>query len=352
MNQDGLCSSIYFDLLVFVLAMRYFPRKQKGITARNRPQAHGHLGSITRVSGQKDSDGAYYCTFAVLIHSSQNHWISTMTIRLLLLCPFFLLLMSIHCTTRAFVFRQPRSKSFECFRMMSTSKKTALEVEQKFALQNGGSHVEKRLKELGFSKKGEIDMVDWYFDTPEPDWTLTTRDCWLRCREAGQSSTWQLKRGRRHDGGATVYEELEDEEAVEATISLLSNTKLTDEVLSEYEGYPVPQLLRVTGLVPFARIETHRSSWTFPGESESYNDLTVDLDGTQYGHMVGEVEAVVYSDSEVSSAKGRIKSLIQEIVPEEDTSSQVPVGKLEHYLIRHRPEHYKACVEGGSIQER
>ena len=229
--------------------------------------------------------------------------------------------------------------------MRSTSKRV-LEVEQKFALDDdGSSRVETRLVELGFSKTNEIDMVDWYFDTP--DWSLTPRDCWLRCRETPRGSSWQLKRGKKHEGGATVYEELEDEEAIEASISLLPNSISHVMVPEEYEGHAVPKIPQPTParLVPFARIETNRQSWTFDGDSsEAYDGLSIDLDGTQYGYMVGEVEAVVYNDSDVSLAKTRIDALVKEITRDQDASNHVPVGKLEHYLIRHRPDHYKACV--------
>lgn len=245
-------------------------------------------------------------------------------------------------------------RRFECLRMVNTPKKIAIEVEEKFQLVDGGTNVEKRLMELGFEKKGEIDIVDWYFDTPDPHWTLTPRDYWLRYRDTKQSSSWQLKRGRRHhEGGATVYEELENNDAIKAIMELLPSKSQGVIVPDEYKGYAVPALPRPLELIPFARIETHRSSWKFSGNSESYNDLTVDLDGTQYDYMVGEVEAVVFAQDEVPLARQRIELLVRELVPtQDDASSQVPVGKLEHYLIRHRPDHYKACIEGGSIKER
>lgn len=267
------------------------------------------------------------------------------------LLPLFSLMYGRRAT--AFVLKKP-TRSFEWLRMMSTSKNIALEVEQKFALDENRSLVEARLKELGFRKTGEVDMEDWYFDTPDPHWTLTPKDCWLRCRQTHESSTWQLKRGRRHQDGATVYEELEDEEAIEASISMLPDNDVAVVVPEEYEGRTVPKFPRsnLLPLVPFALIATHRTSWKFGGESEAYDGLTVDLDGTQYGYMVGEVEAVVYNNDDVSLAKDRINSLIGEIVPEQNRSGPVPVGKLEHYLIRHRPDHYRACVEGGSIPGR
>ena len=232
---------------------------------------------------------------------------------------------------------------------MMSSSNVALEVEQKFSLETGSQIVESKLAELGFTKKGETNMVDWYFDLPAPRWILTPQDHWLRFRETERGSGWQLKRGRQHEGGSTIYEELENDEAVEASISMLPNPDIDAEVPTTYEGHLVPQLPRPTCLVPFARIETHRSSWTFSGTSAVYDGLTVDLDGTQYGYMVGEVEAVVYNDSEIPAVKERISSLVHQLAPENES---VPVGKLEHYLIRHHPDHYEACVKGGSIQNR
>jgi thiamine-triphosphatase len=134
---------------------------------------------------------------------------------------------------------------------------------------------------------------------------------------------------------------------------LLLDSALDVTVLDKCDGEAEqPKFPHPTGLVPFAKIETHRSSWMFDGDSEAYGGLTVDLDGTRYGYIVGEVEAVVYKVSDVPLAKDRIHSLVQQITEDQDTSTHIPVGKLEHYLIHNRPKHYKACVEGGSIQDK
>lgn len=265
------------------------------------------------------------------------------------LSPFLVL---VDCSRVATFLFQHHRRRLGCTRMRSTSK-IVLEIEQKFAINDECSHVETRLTELGFSKTTEIKMVDWYFDTP--DWSLTPRDCWLRYRETPRGSSWQLKkRGKKHEGGATVYEELKDEEAIEASITLLSSSISDVSVREEYDGHAVPKFPHPTPspFVPFARIETNRQSWTFDGESEAYDGLSVDLDGTQYGYMVGEVEAVVNNDGDVSLAKTRIDALVKEITQDQDASNHVPVGKLEYYLIRNRPDHYKACVQGGSIQDK
>jgi thiamine-triphosphatase len=181
---------------------------------------------------------------------------------------------------------------------------------------------------------------------------LTPKDNWLRFRETEKKSSWQLKRGRQHKDGATVYEELEGGEAIEASIAMLKDVDpVTTIPTVEFHGHVVPQLPRPTGLVPFARIETHRSSWSYSGEWDSFTGLVVDLDGTQYGYMVGEIEAVVYNDSDITLARERISSLLQKLSPEQSISLQIPVGKLEHFLVRHCPDHYKACVESGSFPQ-
>jgi CYTH domain len=267
--------------------------------------------------------------------------------------PLLLLLFMNSYRATCFVLQQPfvkrtfaRSATAEEIQLGMGSAHVALEVEQKFALENE-SNVEARLMELGFSKKREVDMVDWYFDLPEP--VLTPKDNWLRFRETDKESSWQLKRGRHHQGGGTVYEELDGEEAIEASLSMLKDIDPGTAIPVEYEGHAVPELPRRTGLVPFARIETHRSNWTYTGESDSYKALSVDLDKTQYGYMVGEVEVVVNEDSEIPVARECISSLLQKLAPEQGVSLQVPVGKLEHFMIQYRPDHYKACVDGGSI---
>jgi len=236
-------------------------------------------------------------------------------------------------------------------KMNSNEKNVALEIEQKFALDNGGS-VEKRLKELGLQEKGCVTMVDWYFDLPAPRWSLAPKDCWLRYREKEKKGTWELKRGGRHEeGGATLYEEIEGLNGFNMALSALPSTSSAeanvDELPTRFDGLTIPPLPVSCALVPFARIESRRSTWYFAktkdDSSGPFHDLTVVIDITDFGHMVGEVEAVVYDEKDVPGARERIGKLIVEIAA--NGPSVLGVGKLEHYLMINEPDLYEIYVK-------
>eukprot|EP00521_Asterionellopsis_glacialis_P013434 CAMPEP_0195307806 /NCGR_PEP_ID=MMETSP0707-20130614/37902_1 /TAXON_ID=33640 /ORGANISM="Asterionellopsis glacialis, Strain CCMP134" /LENGTH=561 /DNA_ID=CAMNT_0040372059 /DNA_START=301 /DNA_END=1987 /DNA_ORIENTATION=- len=227
----------------------------------------------------------------------------------------------------------------------------ALEIEQKFALDDRES-VEKRLKELGLQEKGCVTMVDWYFDLPAPRWSLAPKDCWLRYREKEKKGTWELKRGGRHEeGGATLYEEIEGLNGFNMALSALPSTSSAeanvDELPTRFDGLTIPPLPVSCALVPFARIESRRSTWYFAktkdDSSGPFHDLTVVIDITDFGHMVGEVEAVVYDEKDVPGARERIGKLIVEIAA--NGPSVLGVGKLEHYLMINEPDLYEIYVK-------
>jgi thiamine-triphosphatase len=226
-----------------------------------------------------------------------------------------------------------------------------IEVERKFVLSDMKSttSIESKLVDLGMAKKEEAYMVDWYFDLHVP--TLTPLDNWLRYREVlGKGASWQLKKGQRHEGGVTVYEEIEGVEAVQQALSSISwkTGKSSSKPVSEYEGRHVPELPDPTcGLMPFCRIETRRTSWSYPNGDSSA--IAVDLDVTNFGYMVGEVEIVVETMEGVQDARQRIEEFLRFLVPSQALHEETAVGKLEHYLMAHRPEYYRACVESGSI---
>jgi thiamine-triphosphatase len=218
-----------------------------------------------------------------------------------------------------------------------------LEVEEKFSLMNRNlTELEGRLRELGFVMFKQVNMVDWYFDTAAYD--LLRHDNWLRCRETATSSQWQLKRGQtdQSTSNATVYEEVEGVQAVELACSLLSKAARcqADEIrASIHSDHSIPVIpISYSGLTPFARILTQRSSWKVA--AGRFRDLTVDLDATDFEYAVGEVEAVVEDAAHVDSARRRIKDLIHEIGGASDKAA----GKLEYYLQTNRPDIYQICI--------
>lgn len=265
-----------------------------------------------------------------------------------------------------------------------------LEVEQKFLLvgyhpegnnaddkgAKNDNAIETRLTSLGFEKSGPPKtMIDWYYDLPTPHWTLTLQDQWLRYRqvefvmsdgETKKKAGWELKIGQRTIGDTrqtTVYEEIEGDLAVHSAIKILNESSygaldtpkkdiITDKTLQPQ----FPANCETSSLVPFARIETMRSSWS--PSSRNVNNLnfvglSIDLDVTDFGYAVGEVEAVVHSQDDVPLARERITSLISIINSTNgghqtgEPASSTPIGKLEYFLMTARPDHYNALNEAG-----
>jgi len=243
-----------------------------------------------------------------------------------------------------------------------------IEVEQKFCTSDLNK-VQSKLIEMGFDAKKSVKFMDWYFDVPN-QWTLCTQDCWLRFRHPSHApnlGSWQLKRGRRildassSSSASTVYEEMEGDDAIDVVESLLAGRRKDSadcapndqtEPILEMDGYEVPQIPRIGnyGMQPFARIETIRSSWNVDITNHSYNDITVDIDGTDYGYMVGEVETIVSSDDKIKSAREKVQKVITEITGEECSGSSPALGKLETYLMEKRPEVHEACVSSGTMK--
>lgn len=233
----------------------------------------------------------------------------------------------------------------------------AIEVEEKFSFDP--TTVESRLKELGFVPSKQVEFIDWYFDTDENE--LSLQDCWLRFR--GTSNVigdWELKRG--HGDGTTdttVYEEIVGEEVLSATKTILLEKSCSMNEAGTYsdnsfEAPQLPDFARDLPIQAFCRIETKRSSWKVDKEwpTQTHAGLSVDLDVTNTGYSVGEVEMVVDDKDQINGAYKRVQSLISELVKGSAPVEGPATGKLEQFLIAHRPDHYEACVKAGVIKRR
>jgi thiamine-triphosphatase len=216
-----------------------------------------------------------------------------------------------------------------------------LEVEQKFAIADQVA-IREKLQQMGMKPIKERQIIDWYFDLDPP--VLSPRDLWLRYREVkGQQGRWELKKGRKHAGGVTVYEEVEGEKAFYETVSMIPNASgmlSNHPSVTEFEGHFVPKLPDPScGLVPFCRLDTTRSTWA---HGRDPSGIIVDLDISNYGYMVGEAELVVSRDDQIADAKRRIQLFLKELNVSFDTGLPT-LGKLEYYLAKYRPEHFKMC---------
>ncbi|XP_021520203.1 thiamine-triphosphatase isoform X1 [Meriones unguiculatus] len=173
-----------------------------------------------------------------------------------------------------------------------------IEVERKFA---PGSDTEERLQELGAILEHQVTFRDTYYDTSEL--SLMLSDHWLRQREG---SGWELKCPgvAAISGPHNEYVELTSEPAIVAQLF---------ELLGYEEQGPadVTAVLAPLKLQEVASFITTRSSWKLAvsGAPEQEPLLRVDLDSTDFGYAVGEVEAMVHEKAEVPAALEKIISV-------------------------------------------
>jgi adenylate cyclase class IV len=246
----------------------------------------------------------------------------------------------------------------------------SLEVEQKFHIRRHAVRdLESQLERWGFHPVGTVTFVDWYFDV-EDHVSLSRNDTWLRYRETSGIGQWQLKIGRGHGSGTTtttVYEEIEGDPACVYAVSCLKeggyNTATThghsQESSLTFEEFDIPKFPESVGddassygLRPFCRLETRRSSWKVDRADNPYFGLSVDVDTTNTGHTVGEVEMMCTNEAEVEAGKARVQDLIVQLCGRNANANDDDVaamGKLEHFLLHNRPWHYEICVQSGVL---
>lgn len=212
-----------------------------------------------------------------------------------------------------------------------------IEVERKFA---PGSDTEERLQELGAILEHQVTFRDTYYDTSEL--SLMLSDHWLRQREG---SGWELKCPgvAAISGPHNEYVELTSEPAIVAQLFELLG----------YEEQGPADLTAALGLLKLQEVAsfiTTRSSWklALSGAPEQEPLLRVDLDSTDFGYAVGEVEAMVQEKAEVPAALEKIISVSSMLgVPAQEKAP----AKLLVYLQRFRPQDYQRLLAANSSGE-
>ncbi|XP_051051654.1 thiamine-triphosphatase isoform X2 [Phodopus roborovskii] len=181
-----------------------------------------------------------------------------------------------------------------------------IEVERKFV---PGPDTEERLQELGGTLEHRITFRDTYYDTSEL--SLMRSDHWLRQRQA------------------QLFELLGAEEPeIAGVAAVLAPLKLQE----------------------VASFITTRSSWklALSGAHEQEPLLRVDLDSTDFGYAVGEVEVMVHEKAEVPAALEKIFSFSRMLgVPAQEKAP----AKLLVYLQRFRPLDYQRLLEANGSSE-
>ena len=270
----------------------------------------------------------------------------------------------------------------------SDRQQSELEVEKKFPLSNdpdASSNLKQTLSSLDFEMTHQEEFVDWYFDLPAPNWYFSLNDIWIRYREKkwkldrntyGWRGVWQVKRGKprnssaKENDGMTVYEEYQGVAAKEMILDLLctleneENCLVFDgstETLPSSEYNDIPHLDGAEKLVPFSKFKTFRTCWQVPDsvqDNNSFRGLKVDIDTTDIGFAVGEVEAVFQSDSSekvIDLEKEKIRKLVKLLLSSQVNGNgntecdAISMGKLEYFLFTNSKEHYDACIQAGVI---
>ena len=155
-------------------------------------------------------------------------------------------------------------------------------------------------------------------------------------------------------------QELQGKAAKELILDLLSAATANESIVlknesnSQYNSHDIPHLDGGEQLVPFARIETFRTSWG-AATSNEFSGLKVDIDKADSGYMVGEVEALfdgISSQEDVENEKEKIRKFVDLITREGESDAETAtIGKLEFALMKECPDLYNACIKAGVINE-
>ncbi len=153
-----------------------------------------------------------------------------------------------------------------------------IEIEKKFFLTKD----DKARLIKGAEFLGEKVFADTYYDTS--DYALTTRDMWLRSRD----NIFHLKISARKTEKRQIgeYHELETEEEIRKELRMARGKDLKKDLTDK-------------SYTSFASFITTRKKY-------KRGEFTIDLDMTDFGYEIGEIELLVRSEDERDGAVEKI----------------------------------------------
>ncbi|XP_077982586.1 thiamine-triphosphatase-like [Glandiceps talaboti] len=214
---------------------------------------------------------------------------------------------------------------------------TMIEVERKFSLKGD---CERKLLEVGAACLQQKSFEDSYYDTDSYD--LTLADFWLRQRE-GQ---WELKSPPEHRDVESKSAQYAETSAADEILQKISAILKTRSLVSECDSETADQIavfVKQCGLKPFAVFRTDRKTYTLDG------GFHIDLDETDFGYRVGEIELTVEQDGDVAAALQKIDAVAEKLGFTSVT--RVP-GKMDAYLQKHNVAHYEKLVQALVLYEK
>jgi hypothetical protein len=176
-----------------------------------------------------------------------------------------------------------------------------LEIELKFQYQK--VDFEKKLNEYDNECcKNEnvhiVEFTDDYFDNEE-FYFLTKNDFWLRTRNiTNKPKKWELKTkyNNKNDNSTKnihLYYEIDDPIEIAKQINDLIETKgFFNNFEDIKDKRDIDQIIQNFNLTIFASIKTKRKTYHLK------NELRIDLDETDFGYCIGEMEALIINDKD------------------------------------------------------
>ena len=175
-----------------------------------------------------------------------------------------------------------------------------IEVERKF---NVNSSVIQKIKNIGAVKKGNVKrFTDIYYDTLENH--LTRNNLWLRSR----NEIWELKSSADTRSSeeklfnSSYVETVEERDIVKILMPFLKTKSDFDYAkFSKLQNF-----LDEFEITPFSIITTNRQKYVL-------GDFIIDIDTTDTGYSVGEVELLVEKKDEIYASSKKIDNFIKDL---------------------------------------
>ena len=186
-------------------------------------------------------------------------------------------------------------------------------------------------------------------------WLRKRNGCWemkypiksnaMKCVENGNSTTESLHKDSKTD----MYHETSEEKSILSKIKAISPTTFNNSASEDKSQ--LDDLVTNGKLWPFAEIDTNRKEYQLlPGtksgikkenKTNKQHTVTVVIDATSWGFLIGEVEILVREKEDVDSAKSQIELIAKEL---EFSLNEERGGKVLNYLKQHRPCAYNTYM--------
>jgi len=190
------------------------------------------------------------------------------------------------------------------------------------------------IKKASFVK--EKKFTDIYFDTNK--YALTTKDIWLRQRDQDYECKIPILESNANIKTDRYREAVTSEEIQKFLLSIMP-LPTTATTATSLKDKPMLQLFQQLGISSFATITTTRRKYL-------YDKFTIDLDWTDLGYCIGEVELMVEDEKQVEKASQQILQFCKDNQLQTDPPVQ---GKVLQYIQTRLPKHYQALVDAGLI---